>query len=279
MNATTPARANVPTPHGVADGALSHPLQNGSSPRPATPSQDQPLTEVWTPPPQAVASAKPEFTVWRMTDFMASVPPKDDAILEIAKDQVIWREGETALLIGPGGVGKSRLALQLAVNQITGQPWVGLATCGHPRTWLFVGNENSCRRLKDELQSMLIGRALTADQFMAVQQHLLVQAPITPEDALIELDSDGGTPAAKATSGITANGRWKATLAKHRPDVLVVDPWEAVIAGSDANDSAATRQSVMELLATLRQDPTQPVEVSARSELNGQTGADDDQSP
>jgi len=59
-----------------------------------------------------------------------------------------------------------------------------------------------------------------------------IQALLTDADADISLDDEA------------ALKRWQLTAAHVKPDIVVVDPWEAVIAGGDCNDSKATRASL-----------------------------------
>ena len=173
------------------------------------------------------------FTVWTLRQFEEHTPTTDDAILGETDGTVYWRDREPAMLVGPSGVGKSRLSLQLALAQITGSEFVGLKTFVPPRKWLLMGNENSTRRCKEELEKMLCDA--TQEQRARVQELLRIQAVTEPFDASLSLDDE------------EARQRWRDTAAMHRPDILVVDPWEAVIRGNDCNDAAATRDSLQHL--------------------------------
>lgn len=170
------------------------------------------------------------FTVYTLTDFEGYVPAKDDAILGEGNGQVFWRDREIAYLAGPGGCGKSRFILCLAVAQILSRPFCGFMTFGPPRTWLLLSNENSPRRIREELRKICAG--LTPAERDLIDRHLFIQALLTDADSDISLDEE------------EALKRWQATAACVKPDIVVVDPWEAVIAGGDCNDSKATRASV-----------------------------------
>lgn len=182
----------------------------------------------------AVASAsgvkQRGFPVWSLDDFARHVPAADTAIMGEDSGVQYWHDRELALLLGPGGVGKSRLNLQLALSQILQREFIGFKTYGPPRRWLLMGNENSVDRYKHELDRML--RGSTEDERRLVSDNLRLQALVDDSADSMSLDD----PASIA--------RWRATAQAHKPDVLSVDPWEAVIIGGDCIDAGATRESV-----------------------------------
>ncbi len=170
------------------------------------------------------------FTVWGVADFEKHLPALDNVILGEANGSRYWHDKQVALLLGPGGVGKSRLNLQLAISQILGWEFIGFQTFGPPRRWLVMGNENSVERCKKELAKMLSGAS--TEERVLVAENLHLQALVDDSADSLSLDD----PRAVAL--------WKETAAIHKPDILTVDPWEAVISGGDCNDAAATRESV-----------------------------------
>src|SRR5690606_7182414 len=62
--------------------------------------------------------------------------------------------GQPVTLLGPGGVGKSRLVLQLALCMITGRDFLGIETRAVGKRWLIIQTENSNRRLKADLMNL-----------------------------------------------------------------------------------------------------------------------------
>ncbi|MBC7368898.1 MAG: AAA family ATPase [Undibacterium sp.] len=174
------------------------------------------------------------FTIYSAADFENYSPPEEDALLGEAGGHIYWRDRELALLLGPGGVGKSRLVLHLAISQILSREWVGFEMLGTQRRWLIMGNENSARRYQSELR-MMLSDATQAERSQ-VDDHLFIQFVDDTADSL-SLDDP------------VAVKLWRATAAKVRADVLVVDPWEAVIPGNDCNDAVATREGVRQLRA------------------------------
>ena len=170
------------------------------------------------------------FTIWTVDDFENYEPPADDALMGEDGGRVYWRDRELALLLGPGGVGKSRLLLQCAIAQILGREFCGFQRMGSPHRWLIIGNENSARRYRDELRLMM--RDLTPEERRTVATNLFIQALVDDSSDSLALDDP------------QAVKLWRETAAAIRPDVLAVDPWEAVIPGGDCNDAAATREGV-----------------------------------
>ena len=175
------------------------------------------------------------FTIWTVDDFEKYMPPEDAALMGEDGGHIYWRDRELALLLGPGGVGKSRLVLHLAIAQILGLNWIDFQLLGSPRRWLIIGNENSARRYQSELRLML--RDLTPKERSLVAGHLFIQALVDDTADSLSLDDP------------IAVKLWRATAAQVRADVLVVDPWEAVIPGGDCNDAVATRDGVRQLRA------------------------------
>ncbi len=73
---------------------------------------------------------------------------------DIFLDDGVLARSQPATILGPSGVGKSRLTMQLAISLILGRPFLGLPVkCSHKRI-LFLQAENSNRRLQADLQKM-----------------------------------------------------------------------------------------------------------------------------
>ena len=186
--------------------------------------------------PGDVNDSPAKFTIWKPSEFAQYSPPEDDAIVAEAtgtageKDAIYWRDGQLALLVGPGGVGKSRLTLQLAVCQILSYDFLGFKLPGPPRRWLLLGNENSARRVKEELEALTGNQ--TEEKKKLLEENLRIQAVIDSSSDSLGLDDP------------EALKRIMAAAKDFKPDVLVIDPWEAFITGGDCNDSPKTRESV-----------------------------------
>jgi len=141
--------------------------------------------------------------------------------------------GQLSIIFGQGGLGKSRLALNAARNQVLGLPFLGLDTGSKPLRHLFIGSENNIDRWKIDMAHMSIG--LTPDQIELLTQHCDVTTLEEPGDSYINL----GDPETVK--------KWEDTLQEKNPDVLWCDPWGDIIAGDSLSD-----RDVRATLGTLR---------------------------
>jgi hypothetical protein len=119
-------------------------------------------------------------------------------------------KGQLTTLIGLGGLGKTRLALYLAICQILGRPWCGIETGGEPAKWLFLGDENGIGRLQTDLRGMF--SVLAKDEIARVDEFLRLHALLETDDYDIWL-GDATTQARIAT-----------TIEQQQPGVVVADP-------------------------------------------------------
>ena len=145
--------------------------------------------------------------------------------------------GALAVIFGQGGLGKSRVALNIARNQVLGLPFAGLPTHPEPLRHLFMGSENSIHRLQHDARMM--SRGLTAEQIALLDFHIRMATLEGPEDSYISLASPVNIE------------RWRLTLEEFRPDVLWVDPWGDVLDG-EANSDEDARATISTLRRLLR---------------------------
>jgi hypothetical protein len=178
--------------------------------------------------PRAVAQPGP-FPVWKPSQFLEYTPPADAVILG---DSLVER-GKWTSLVGVGGLGKTRLALWLAVCQVLGRDWCGLKVHGKPLRWLILSTENGLRRWKTDLGAMLAG--FNERQRAAIDENLRILALTDDEDG----DLNTGNPESMR--------RLAMTLREHKPDAIVFDPFADIIDG-DENKT----EDVIITLRTLR---------------------------
>lgn len=160
--------------------------------------------------------------------------------MDIKPPELIWGGftlGGVCVIFGQGGLGKSRLALNLARNQALGLTFAGLPTGSRPLRHSFIGSENSIHRLQNDVRRMSAG--LSPEQVERLSAHLNLATLEGPEDSHISLAS-----AVNVT-------RWQKTLEKWPPDVLWADPWGDVLAG-EANGDEDTRATLATLRSLLR---------------------------
>ncbi|HOU59732.1 MAG TPA: AAA family ATPase [Kiritimatiellia bacterium] len=144
--------------------------------------------------------------------------------------------GASCVIFGQGGLGKSRLALNIARNQVLGLPFAGLPTAPRPLRHLMMGSENSIHRLQYDIRKMNAG--LTAEQVAMLGAHIRMATLEGPEDTYISMT-------------VTNAARWQATLEAWPPDVLWVDPWGDVLEG-EANSDEDARATISNLRRLLR---------------------------
>lgn len=175
------------------------------------------------------------LTVWRPAEFRAWTPPMELNLLGAG----YLRRRQITTLIGPPGVGKSRLSLWLGVSHICGREFLGLDPKGGKLKWLFVGNENDPERQKRDLEWFY--KSLTAPEQKEVDERLFLHVLDSHEDSQLSLmDAD-------------AYRRIGATLKNVNPDVFVCDPWGNMIEGSESDD-LIIRQTLKLLLRVVAEN-------------------------
>ena len=147
-----------------------------------------------------------------------------------------WCMGALCVIFGQGGLGKSRVALNLARNQVLGLPFAGLPTAAKPLQHLFMGSENSIHRLQNDVRRMSAG--LSAEQVATLGQHVRMATLEGPEDTYISMNA------------VNAE-RWRLTVEAHKPDVLWCDPWGDLLDG-EANSDEDSRATISTLRRILR---------------------------
>ena len=132
-------------------------------------------------------------------------------------------------VFGQGGIGKSRLALQLAVETIRGVPFCDTIPTGARNSkWLFLQTENGPRRLAHDLASML--RGVTGAERYRVAAQLRILTPMKDADRWVSFADPGAV--ARLTRAVRDFG----------PDVVVFDPLIDFFGGDSENDSIQMRE-------------------------------------
>jgi hypothetical protein len=139
-------------------------------------------------------------------------------------------------LFGQGGLGKSRIGMNIARNQVLGMPFGGMATGGRPLRHLFMGTENGLHRLQHDIRKMSAG--LSAEPLALLDAHIFIATLEAVDDPYVTLTDPANVE------------RWRATVEQRRPDVLWIDPWGDVQAG-DANADTDARWTIAELTKIL----------------------------
>lgn len=202
---------------------------------------------------QAIADGKDSsnaaalFEVWTPSQYIAYQEEKSALLLG---DGILER-AEWTSFGGVGGLGKTRLAIQLLICQMTGKPWCGLPTAGEPQRAIFLSTENGVRRYKADFERML--RSLTDDERKIVDANFFIP-PLTAEN---DLDLCLGDSAVVA--------RLQATIKHVNPGIVVFDPWADMVDG-DENKTEDVRDTLRILRRVLQASaPTAAVLIIAHA--------------
>jgi hypothetical protein len=162
---------------------------------------------------------------------------KDRRVLLSDGDRPCWYAGALGLVLGGGGVGKSRWVKALAVASITSREFCGFRT--HERgTWLFLNAEDDQFRAQADINRFVAGFRLNEVEQAALEDRLLMTA-----------SNIGRQMPPTDLSDPTVVISLRTLAERHQPAVVVVDPWESFVSDGDANDAAGTRRSLQRLQA------------------------------
>jgi len=118
------------------------------------------------------------------------------------------QKGGSLAIAGSGGIGKSRLVMQLAICSAAGIEFLGWPTRGNPK-WLFLQTENGNRRLHHDLTKMT--KSLGAKEIALLDRKIVFHTLENSHDVLIRPSSD------------KAHNRLADAITRHDPDVVVFD--------------------------------------------------------
>jgi hypothetical protein len=148
--------------------------------------------------------------------------------------------GERTAICGMGGVGKSRLVMQLALCCSTGRNFLEWPTRGGGLRWLFLQTENSCRRLQYDLSRML--SAFMAFEQEAIKASVLFHTLEADDDGFLMLDAENSERIANAITHV-------------RADIVVYDPLRD-FGSDDLNSDRYMTETLREISRiTKRGDP------------------------
>lgn len=116
--------------------------------------------------------------------------------------------GGQLVIAGAGGVGKSRVLLQLAASVIAGRDFLGLPTYGRGTRWLILQAENDNARLKSDLAAL---RDWLGHDWPFVQSRLRIHTLESELDTMLSLDDETTATAVRRL------------LDAERPDVVCWD--------------------------------------------------------
>lgn len=168
--------------------------------------------------------------------------------------------GQATSFLGPGGIGKSRMVLQLAVCCILGMPFLGLETRARGRRWLILQTENSNRRLRADLERLIRGLELGEESLRLLNRGLMFHTLEQDHDALLDL----GDP---ETADDVA-----AAVHDTDPDIVVLDPLNTFTSG-DLNSDRDCRAVITAISRLVKRGRPDRVPFVVHHSLTGKAGA------
>jgi hypothetical protein len=164
--------------------------------------------------------------------------------------------GESAAMCGMGGVGKSRLVMQLALCCRTSREFLGWETHGLELRWLFLQTENSCRRLQADLERML--SAFTRAERGNINAGVFLHTLEGDEDGFLALDMENRKRIADA-------------IEKTDADIVVFDPLRD-FGIDDLNADAHMTETLREISRLTRCGNARRVPLVIHHALTGKAG-------
>jgi hypothetical protein len=142
----------------------------------------------------------------------------------------LFAKGQPLAICGVGGIGKSRLLLQLLACLITGRPWLGIETHAREFSATLIQTENGIDRLQREIEAL---KHWLGNDWPQVNSRLQIHTLETDTDSLLHL-SDPHNAA-----------RLEEAIKTFNPVAVAFDPLRDVSIGdlnSDADMTATLRE-------------------------------------
>ena len=199
-----------------------------------------------------VLSKRPPLTIRTIDEILAMEFDPTDLILP--NGYLVL--GERTVMCGMGGVGKSRLTVQLALCCRTGRKFLGWETRGRELRWLFLQTENSCRRLQADLQRMM--SAFTPAEREAINAGIFFHTLEGDEDGFLALDMENCERVTDA-------------IAKTEANIVVFDPLRD-FGIDDLNADVHMTETLREISRITRRGNPRRVPLVIHHALTGKTG-------
>jgi hypothetical protein len=194
------------------------------------------------------------LSVRRPSEILGMVFDPADMLL----DNGYLTKGNALSIVGMGGLGKSRVVLQLAVSCILGRPFCGWKTQAEGLRWLIIQTENGNRRLQYDLARMTGG--MTPDELAKLDDHLFIHTLEHDEDTFVSLGNPEGQQ------------RVADAIAYHSADIVVYDVLRDFGAG-DLNADQFMTETCRAIGSITRRGNPKRIPLVVHHALTGRAGA------
>jgi hypothetical protein len=181
-------------------------------------------TDEWETPPRE-APAQP-ISIRTPEEILAMPRDKHANFLG---DRLLAK-AQSLVIAGVGGIGKTRLLLQLLVAFIIGRLWCGIETHARERSCLLLQTENGMARLQRDLEAL---KTWAAKDWKLVEKNLSIHTLETEDDLLLHLSEPKNAR------------RLEEAVRKVNPAIVSLDPLRDFGIGdlnSDADMSVTLRE-------------------------------------
>lgn len=168
--------------------------------------------------------------------------------------------GQPTSFLGPGGIGKSRMVLQLAACCVLGRPFLDLETRAAGKKWLILQTENSNRRIRSDIEKLIRGLELSDADVKALNRALMFHTIERENDAFLDLGK------AKILEDV------EAAIFDCSPDFVVLDPLNTFTSG-DLNSDRDCRAVLMAISQAVKKGNPNRVPFVVHHSLTGKAGA------
>ncbi|HWL51334.1 MAG TPA: AAA family ATPase [Chthoniobacteraceae bacterium] len=172
----------------------------------------------------------------------------------------VLAEGQPATILGPGGVGKSRLVMQMAICMILGKPFLGIKTHATHKHWLFLQTENSTRRLQHDLKGIIKGLGITEKEIDVLNDHMVFHTIEHDHDCFLALNNPEEFKQVQLF------------ITDFNPDFVVFDPLNTFTTG-DLNSDADMREVCSLITKATKRGKAKRVPIVVHHSLTGKAGA------
>lgn len=168
--------------------------------------------------------------------------------------------GSLCSFIGPGGIGKSRIVLQMAACCILGREFLGLVTRARDKKWLFLQTENNNRRLHSDLKNLVSGMGLNEAERKALFRRLDFHTVEHDEDGFINMED------------LESAQNVEAAIFDSNPDIVVVDPLNT-FTSEDLNSDRPMAAVITKLVRAIKKGNPNRVPLIIHHSITGRAGA------